>query len=230
MWWSIAAHKDFIFIVFVHSPADRCRWVVIRYKWETLNAQVITRYHPEKRVSIPYRFFNSHLWHTLRLFTVAANQKMDYKARRRYTTVADVSDFEDNYPHDIQMYDTLPVGEMLLEEFQELGFDRLKGILCASLILQSPNIMMHTIDFICSTTIGRDDQLQRWSEDAGRSQESLMRFFEIRRFEVLCQSLVRRWIQSTVGGTFADQKKGPYIPLHFETCILPWSRAGKMVH
>lgn len=53
---------------------------------------------------------------------------MDYTARRRYTTVADASEFENKYPNDIQMYDVPPVGEMSLEEFQELGYDRLKGI------------------------------------------------------------------------------------------------------
>jgi len=53
---------------------------------------------------------------------------MDYKARRRYTTIADTTDFQNYYPHDIQIYDVPPVGEMSLEEFQELGFDRLKGI------------------------------------------------------------------------------------------------------
>lgn len=52
---------------------------------------------------------------------------MDYKARRRYTAVADANDLNNDYPHDIQMYDVPPVGEMSLEEFQELGFDRLKG-------------------------------------------------------------------------------------------------------
>lgn len=51
---------------------------------------------------------------------------MDYKTRRRYT-VADTNDRENDYPHDIQTYDVPPVGEMSLEEFQELGFDRLKG-------------------------------------------------------------------------------------------------------
>ena len=54
---------------------------------------------------------------------------MDYKARRRYTAVADVNDVNNDYPHDIQMYDVPPVGEISLEEFQELGFDRLKGSL-----------------------------------------------------------------------------------------------------
>lgn len=54
------------------------------------------------------------------------DQRMDYKARRRYTAVTDVSGLND-YPHDIQMYDVPPVGETSLEEFQELGFDRLKG-------------------------------------------------------------------------------------------------------
>ncbi|KAG5311816.1 PRI2 primase, partial [Acromyrmex insinuator] len=51
---------------------------------------------------------------------------MDYKARRRYTAVTDVNDVNNDYPHDIQMYDVPPVGEISLEEFQELGFDRLK--------------------------------------------------------------------------------------------------------
>lgn len=51
---------------------------------------------------------------------------MEYKARRRYTAVADV--VGNDYPHDIQMYDVSPVGEMSLEEFQELGFDRLKAL------------------------------------------------------------------------------------------------------
>lgn len=50
---------------------------------------------------------------------------MDYKTRRRHTIVTDAH--ENDYPHDIQMYDVPPVGEMSLEEFQELGFDRLKG-------------------------------------------------------------------------------------------------------
>ncbi|KAL6423408.1 hypothetical protein ACFW04_010180 [Cataglyphis niger] len=49
---------------------------------------------------------------------------MDYKTRKRHTTVTDAH--ENDYPHDIQMYDVPPVGEMSLEEFQELGFDRLK--------------------------------------------------------------------------------------------------------
>ncbi|XP_011161547.1 DNA primase large subunit [Solenopsis invicta] len=53
---------------------------------------------------------------------------MDYKTRRRYTTVADVHSTNNDYPHDIQMYDVSPVGEMSLEEFQELGFDRLKAL------------------------------------------------------------------------------------------------------
>lgn len=56
------------------------------------------------------------------------NPRMDYKARRRYTAAADADDFKDNYVHDIQIYDVPPVGEMSLEEFQELGFDRLKGM------------------------------------------------------------------------------------------------------
>ncbi|KYN04187.1 PREDICTED: DNA primase large subunit-like [Cyphomyrmex costatus] len=51
---------------------------------------------------------------------------MDYKARRRYTAVADVNELNNDYPHDIQIYDVPPVGEISLEEFQELGFDRLK--------------------------------------------------------------------------------------------------------
>jgi len=54
---------------------------------------------------------------------------MDYKARRRYTAIADVNDADVNYSHDIQIYDVPPVGEISLEEFQELGFDRLKGSL-----------------------------------------------------------------------------------------------------
>ncbi|XP_071579342.1 DNA primase large subunit [Temnothorax nylanderi] len=53
---------------------------------------------------------------------------MEYKARRRYTAVTDVSGLSNDYPHDIQMYDVPPVGEMSLEEFQELGFDRLKAL------------------------------------------------------------------------------------------------------
>ncbi|XP_012053963.1 PREDICTED: LOW QUALITY PROTEIN: DNA primase large subunit-like [Atta cephalotes] len=53
---------------------------------------------------------------------------MDYKARRRYTAVADVNDADVNYSHDIQIYDVPPVGEISLEEFQELGFDRLKAL------------------------------------------------------------------------------------------------------
>lgn len=57
---------------------------------------------------------------------------MDYKARRRYTAVTDANDLNNDYPHDIQMYDVPPVGEMSLEEFQELGFDRLKGNLLRS--------------------------------------------------------------------------------------------------
>ncbi|CAL1680464.1 unnamed protein product [Lasius platythorax] len=52
---------------------------------------------------------------------------MDYKARRRHT-VADTNGRENDYPHDIQMYDVPPMGEMSLEEFQELGFDRLKAL------------------------------------------------------------------------------------------------------
>ncbi|EZA50490.1 hypothetical protein DMN91_009628 [Ooceraea biroi] len=54
---------------------------------------------------------------------------MEYKARQstRYTSVADTTSVND-YPQDIQMYDVPPVGEMSLEEFQELGFDRLKAL------------------------------------------------------------------------------------------------------
>ncbi|XP_011873303.1 PREDICTED: DNA primase large subunit-like [Vollenhovia emeryi] len=51
---------------------------------------------------------------------------MDYKARRRYTSVVDANGLDNDYPNDIQMYDVPPLGEMSLEEFQELGFDRLK--------------------------------------------------------------------------------------------------------
>ncbi|EFN75543.1 DNA primase large subunit [Harpegnathos saltator] len=51
---------------------------------------------------------------------------MDYKVRCRQTIIAETSDFKDNYAHDIQMYDVPPMGEMSLEDFQELGFDRLK--------------------------------------------------------------------------------------------------------
>lgn len=53
---------------------------------------------------------------------------MDYKTRRRHTAIVETNDFKDNYPYDIQMYDVPPMGEMSLEDFQELGFDRLKGI------------------------------------------------------------------------------------------------------
>ncbi|XP_011644831.1 DNA primase large subunit-like [Pogonomyrmex barbatus] len=52
---------------------------------------------------------------------------MDYKARRRYTAVVETS-FNNDYPHDIQMYDVPPAGEISLEEFNELGFDRLKAL------------------------------------------------------------------------------------------------------
>lgn len=52
---------------------------------------------------------------------------MDYKPRRRYTNVVDTDSCKNEYPQDIQMYDVPPMGEMSLEEFQELGFDRLKG-------------------------------------------------------------------------------------------------------
>lgn len=53
---------------------------------------------------------------------------MDYKTRRRQEVIVEASNIKDNYPYDIQMYDVPPMGEMSLEEFQELGFDRLKGI------------------------------------------------------------------------------------------------------
>ncbi|XP_028050252.1 DNA primase large subunit [Monomorium pharaonis] len=53
---------------------------------------------------------------------------MDYKTRRRHTAVADVNGLNNDYPYDIQMYDVPPIGEMSLEEFQELGFDRLKAL------------------------------------------------------------------------------------------------------
>lgn len=56
------------------------------------------------------------------------NQEMDYKAPRRHTAALETTDFKDSYPHDIQMYDIPPIGEMSLEDFHELGFDRLKGI------------------------------------------------------------------------------------------------------
>jgi len=52
---------------------------------------------------------------------------MEYKARQRYASVTDTANFVNDYHQDIQMYDVPPVGEMSLEEFQELGFDRLKG-------------------------------------------------------------------------------------------------------
>lgn len=52
---------------------------------------------------------------------------MDYKTRKRHTTITDTNGQENDYPYDIQMYNVPPVGEMSLEEFQELGFDRLKG-------------------------------------------------------------------------------------------------------
>ncbi|XP_014484671.1 PREDICTED: DNA primase large subunit-like [Dinoponera quadriceps] len=53
---------------------------------------------------------------------------MDYKTHRRHTAIVETTDFKDNYPHDIQIYDEPPMGEMSLEEFQELGFDRLKAL------------------------------------------------------------------------------------------------------
>lgn len=76
---------------------------------------------------------------------------MDYKARRRYTAVTDVSGLNNDYPHDIQMYDVPPVGEMSLEEFQELGFDRLKGnLLQAPLHPRTHNRWCCTINFIAA--------------------------------------------------------------------------------
>ncbi|KAL0116787.1 hypothetical protein PUN28_010005 [Cardiocondyla obscurior] len=51
---------------------------------------------------------------------------MDYQARRRYTAVVDVKDLNSEYPYDMQIYNIPPTGELSLEEFQELGFDRLK--------------------------------------------------------------------------------------------------------
>jgi len=51
---------------------------------------------------------------------------MEYKARQRYS-VTDTTSLVNDYHQDIQMYDVPPLGEMTLEEFQELGFDRLKG-------------------------------------------------------------------------------------------------------
>lgn len=68
---------------------------------------------------------------------------MDYKARRRHT-VADTNGPENDYPHDIQMYDIPPMGEMSLEEFQELGFDRLKG---DYIIFAHANIKMTKLNY-----------------------------------------------------------------------------------
>lgn len=79
---------------------------------------------------------------------------MEYKTRRRYTSVADVSGLSNDYPHDIQMYDVPPVGETSLEEFQELGFDRLKGR-DPSRTFQDPPFLYsiywcHIIDFVAA--------------------------------------------------------------------------------
>lgn len=110
---------------------------------------------------------------------IIADRGMDYKARRRYTAVADVLGLNNDYPHDIQMYDVPPVGEMSMEEFQELGLDRLKGnLLGPSLSLFKFNLMLDDL-FPCSATDGGDDELQRRPENVGGSQESLWRFSEI---------------------------------------------------
>lgn len=84
---------------------------------------------------------------------------MDYKARRRYTAVADANSLNNDYPHDIQMYDVPPVGEISLEEFQKLGFDRLKGNL-----LEFSACLYSVIDVViaylcCSVTAGGNDEL-----------------------------------------------------------------------
>lgn len=87
---------------------------------------------------------------------------MDYKARRRHTFVTDTNAHENNYPHDIQMYDVPPVGEMSLEEFQELGFDRLKGdfsILYDFAHVTVKIIKLNYCQLYCSITFGRDNKL-----------------------------------------------------------------------
>ena len=87
---------------------------------------------------------------------------MEYKARRRYTTVVDTNGHENDYPDDIQMYDVPPVGEMSLEEFQEFGFDRLKGnfsilYLCMHAIIRI--IKPNYYQLCCSITIGGNNKL-----------------------------------------------------------------------
>lgn len=51
---------------------------------------------------------------------------MEYTKRRRYAIKVKSNDLEDIYPHDLQMYDFPPRGEVLLTEFEQLAKERLK--------------------------------------------------------------------------------------------------------
>lgn len=82
---------------------------------------------------------------------------MDYTARKRHTTITDTNGRENDYPHDIQMYNVPPVGEMSLEEFQELGFDRLKGDFSISQDFADANVKIIKFNYcqLCySITVG----------------------------------------------------------------------------
>ncbi|XP_015589033.1 DNA primase large subunit-like [Cephus cinctus] len=50
---------------------------------------------------------------------------MEY-TRRRHTIKRDINSLEEIYPHDVQLYQTPPTGEVELSEFQELAVERVK--------------------------------------------------------------------------------------------------------
>lgn len=120
---------------------------------------------------------------------------MEYKTRQRYTNVtnvanvtnvtnvANVTSFANDYSCDVQMYDVPPMGEMSLEEFQEFGFDRLKGV--GRYILtyrQDTRRTRRGEAYNCassSSTTDRDNKLQKRSENVGGTQEGTERFPEI---------------------------------------------------
>ncbi|XP_033318780.1 DNA primase large subunit-like [Bombus bifarius] len=54
---------------------------------------------------------------------------MEYTKRRRYAIKVKSNDLEDIYPHDLQMYDFPPRGEVLLTEFEQLAKERLRLLL-----------------------------------------------------------------------------------------------------
>lgn len=51
---------------------------------------------------------------------------MEFSAPRRRNKQKGSEHLQKIYPHDLQMYSNVPVGQINFDEFKELGMDRLK--------------------------------------------------------------------------------------------------------